>query len=141
MGSAERLAGRPVHAVDRLPAPALFFASGLTQYLGAALAIGLFAVMPPATVAWLRIVIAAVVLLLWRRPWQQAWTRGDLLVLAAFGAVLAAMNITFYTAIHYLPLGTAVAIEFIGPVAVSYTHLRAHETPEHLVRRLLLEKK
>ena len=26
-----------------------------------------------------------------------------------------------------------------GPV--SYTHLRAHETPEHLVCRLLLEKK
>eukprot|EP00658_Telonema_sp_P-2_P017026 TRINITY_DN16590_c0_g1_i6.p1 TRINITY_DN16590_c0_g1~~TRINITY_DN16590_c0_g1_i6.p1 ORF type:complete len:123 (+),score=36.93 TRINITY_DN16590_c0_g1_i6:269-637(+) len=28
-----------------------------------------------------------------------------------------------------------------GPEAVSYTHLRAHETPEHLVCRLLLEKK
>ena len=28
-----------------------------------------------------------------------------------------------------------------GPQAVSYTHLRAHETPEHLVCRLLLEKK
>src|SRR5678815_1089983 len=28
-----------------------------------------------------------------------------------------------------------------GPIAVSYTHLRAHETPEHLVCRLLLEKK
>src|SRR5678815_1828117 len=27
------------------------------------------------------------------------------------------------------------------PAAVSYTHLRAHETPEHLVCRLLLEKK
>src|SRR5678816_4363063 len=27
------------------------------------------------------------------------------------------------------------------PTAVSYTHLRAHETPEHLVCRLLLEKK
>eukprot|EP00658_Telonema_sp_P-2_P067748 TRINITY_DN56685_c0_g1_i1.p1 TRINITY_DN56685_c0_g1~~TRINITY_DN56685_c0_g1_i1.p1 ORF type:complete len:108 (-),score=30.80 TRINITY_DN56685_c0_g1_i1:56-379(-) len=26
-------------------------------------------------------------------------------------------------------------------MAVSYTHLRAHETPEHLVCRLLLEKK
>ena len=29
----------------------------------------------------------------------------------------------------------------IGMVSVSYTHLRAHETPEHLVCRLLLEKK
>eukprot|EP00658_Telonema_sp_P-2_P066593 TRINITY_DN5557_c0_g1_i9.p1 TRINITY_DN5557_c0_g1~~TRINITY_DN5557_c0_g1_i9.p1 ORF type:complete len:101 (-),score=14.51 TRINITY_DN5557_c0_g1_i9:75-377(-) len=27
------------------------------------------------------------------------------------------------------------------PGPVSYTHLRAHETPEHLVCRLLLEKK
>src|SRR5678816_875277 len=32
-------------------------------------------------------------------------------------------------------------IESEGPIAVSYTHLRAHETPEHLVCRLLLEKK
>ena len=29
----------------------------------------------------------------------------------------------------------------LGAAAVSYTHLRAHETPEHLVCRLLLEKK
>ena len=28
-----------------------------------------------------------------------------------------------------------------GEEAVSYTHLRAHETPEHLVCRLMLEKK
>ena len=28
-----------------------------------------------------------------------------------------------------------------SPASVSYTHLRAHETPEHLVCRLLLEKK
>ena len=30
---------------------------------------------------------------------------------------------------------------WLTPHAVSYTHLRAHETPEHLVCRLLLEKK
>src|SRR5678816_4843172 len=36
-----------------------------------------------------------------------------------------------------VPLVTAV----FGTVYVSYTHLRAHETPEHLVCRLLLEKK
>src|SRR5678816_386275 len=29
----------------------------------------------------------------------------------------------------------------VSGIAVSYTHLRAHETPEHLVCRLLLEKK
>ena len=34
---------------------------------------------------------------------------------------------------------SAAAGEVVGPV--SYTHLRAHETPEHLVCRLLLEKK
>src|SRR5678815_1061086 len=29
-------------------------------------------------------------------------------------------------------------LDFIDPSSVSYTHLRAHETPEHLVCRLLL---
>eukprot|EP00658_Telonema_sp_P-2_P035379 TRINITY_DN2573_c0_g1_i10.p1 TRINITY_DN2573_c0_g1~~TRINITY_DN2573_c0_g1_i10.p1 ORF type:complete len:163 (+),score=20.27 TRINITY_DN2573_c0_g1_i10:147-635(+) len=36
----------------------------------------------------------------------------------------------------WIPLSTSPS-----PEAVSYTHLRAHETPEHLVCRLLLEKK
>src|SRR5674536_152706 len=34
-----------------------------------------------------------------------------------------------------------LSARWIGPESVSYTHLRAHETPEHLVCRLLLEKK
>ncbi|HEY0189332.1 MAG TPA: EamA family transporter [Cellulomonas sp.] len=102
-----------------MPAPALFVASGLAQYGGAALAIGLFAVLPSPTVAWLRIAVAALVLLAWRRPWRARWTRPDLLAAVAFGVVLAAMNIAFYLAIDVLPLGTAVAIEFLGPVAVA----------------------
>lgn len=36
----------------------------------------------------------------------------------AFGTVLAGMNSTFYVALECLPLGTAVAVEFSGPVAV-----------------------
>ena len=32
-------------------------------------------------------------------------------------------------------------VKFVNNKPVSYTHLRAHETPEHLVCRLLLEKK
>jgi len=104
---------------DRIPAPLVFLASGLTQYLGAALAVGLFAVLPAASVAWWRIAVSAAVLLAWRRPWRQAWTRSDLVGAAAFGIVLATMNVCFYLAIEYLPRGTAVAIEFLGPVVVA----------------------
>jgi inner membrane transporter RhtA len=116
MGATGRAAGGPA---DRVPAPAVFLASGLTQYVGAALAVGLFAALPAASVAWWRIAVSALVLLAWRRPWRQRWTRTDLLGAAAFGVVLATMNVSFYIAIEHLPLGTAVAIEFLGPVAVA----------------------
>jgi len=104
---------------DRVPAPVLFLGSGFTQYCGAALAIGLFAVIPAASVAWWRLAVSAVVLLAWRRPWRQPWTRRELGAAALFGVVLATMNVVFYVAIAYLPLGTAVAIEFLGPVVVA----------------------
>ena len=105
--------------LGRVPAPALFVVSGLTQYLGAAIAVGLFTVLPAPTIAWARVAVAAVVLGLWRRPWRTRWTRAELGASALFGVVLALMNVTFYIAISSLPLGTAVAIEFIGPVAVA----------------------
>jgi inner membrane transporter RhtA len=104
---------------SRVPAPALFMASGLSQYVGAAIAVELFVVMPPATVAWWRVVVAAIFLLLWRRPWRQRWTRRALAASALFGVVLAGMNLLFYLAIDHLPLGTAVSLEYLGPVAVA----------------------
>ena len=89
------------------------------MYAGAAVAVLLFASVAPAGVAWLRLVGAALFLLLWRRPRRAAW-RGRRLVLAgAFGLVTALMNVAFYEAIARLPLGTAVAVEFAGPVAVA----------------------
>ncbi|WP_426594041.1 EamA family transporter [Cellulomonas sp. McL0617] len=104
-----------------MPAPLLFALSGLTQYLGAAVAVRVFGTLTPASVAWLRVTIAAVVLLLWRRPWRTRglWTWPALRTAIVFGIVLALMNVTFYIAIDHLPLGTAVAIEFLGPVAVA----------------------
>ncbi|ACQ81720.1 protein of unknown function DUF6 transmembrane [Beutenbergia cavernae DSM 12333] len=110
---------RPTGVADRVPAPALFIAAGVSQYYGAALAIGLFAVTLPTTVAWVRLLVAAVVLLAWKRPWRVAWTRRELLASALFGLVLGGMNLLFYVAIAYLPLGAAVAIEFAGPVALA----------------------
>jgi inner membrane transporter RhtA len=99
--------------LDRLPPQALFVAAALSQYVGAALAVLLFTKVPAAGVAWLRVLAS------WRRPWHTRWTAPRLGLVTAFGLVLAAMNITFYLAIDRLPLGTAVAIEFCGPIAVA----------------------
>ncbi|MGO1317022.1 MAG: EamA family transporter [Cellulomonadaceae bacterium] len=104
--------------MSRIPAPVLFLVSGITQYVGAGVAVGLFARIEAPAVAWARIAIAAVLLIAWRRPWRAQWTRAGLVRAAGFGAVLAAMNVTFYMSLVYLPLGNAVAIEFVGPVLV-----------------------
>jgi inner membrane transporter RhtA len=103
----------------RAPAPVLFVIGAVSMYAGAALAVGLFHLLAPAAVAVLRMLGAAVVLLVWRRPGAEAWHGGRLLRAAAFGLATAGMNIAFYEAIARLPLGTAVAIEFCGPVAVA----------------------
>jgi inner membrane transporter RhtA len=102
------------------PAQWLLVAGALSQYLGSALAVTLFTSVPAAGVAWLRIATAAAVLGAWRRPWRRRALRGVTLArVAAFGLALGLMNLCFYEAIARLPLGTAVAIEFIGPIAVA----------------------
>jgi inner membrane transporter RhtA len=100
---------------------ALFVLNAISQYAGASLAVRAFAAMPAAGVAWIRVLTGAVVLGAWRRPWRglRGQTAAALLLVVAFGIALAAMNLAFYLAIERLPLGTAVAIEFIGPVLVA----------------------
>jgi inner membrane transporter RhtA len=78
----------------------------------------LFSHVAAAGVAILRVASAAIVLLAWRRPRLRRGVRGWLLV-AGFGAALASMNLAFYEAIDRIPVGTAVAIEFAGPVTVA----------------------
>jgi inner membrane transporter RhtA len=97
----------------------LFVVGAVSMYIGAALAVDLFDRLSPSAVAVLRLVGAALVLIAWRRPGREAWRRDRLLRAAAFGLATACMNIAFYEAIAQLPLGTAVAIEFCGPVAVA----------------------
>src|SRR3954451_4022702 len=106
-------------APPRLPAQALFICGAVSQYAGSALAVLLFDRVPASGVAWLRIVSAAVALVAWRRPWRSTWNARRLALVAAFGCVLGLMNLTFYLSIDRLPLGTAVAIEFAGPIAVA----------------------
>lgn len=98
---------------------ALFGAGVISQYLGAACAVWLFDSVAPEGVAWLRVFAAAVILIVARRSWRGTWTRSSLGWAAAFGIVLASMNLSIYFAIDKLPLGTATAIEFVGPIVVA----------------------
>jgi inner membrane transporter RhtA len=102
-----------------LPPELLFVAGGISGYLGAALAVLLFGRIDAAGVTLLRVASAALLLVAWRRPRLPALGSRRWLLLAAFGAALAFMNLAFYLAIARIPVGTAVAIEFAGPVAVA----------------------
>jgi inner membrane transporter RhtA len=111
--------GRRSGCARALPPHLYFVVSAVFHYLGPAFAVLLFQRVDVLGVAWLRIVSAAVVFALWRRPWW-AFVRLDRLgrlTALAWGGVLAVMNCCFYVAIARLPLGTVAAIEFL-PVIV-----------------------
>lgn len=103
----------------RISPEALFAVGAVSQYLGAATAVELFAELRPGTVALLRVAGAGAVVVVLRRSWRRHWSPVELAWTAAFGAALASMNLFFYLAIERVPLGNSVAIEFIGPIAVA----------------------
>ena len=87
--------------------------------LGAAVAINLFPVLGPVGTTFLRVAFSAVVLVAAARgtiAWSARRHAGSLLL---YAAILGAMNLSFYGAISRIPLGIAVAIEFVGPLGVA----------------------
>jgi inner membrane transporter RhtA len=119
MNDRRRHTSAVVASAAATPPEAWFAVGAVSQYLGAAIAVGLFDEIDAPGVAWLRVLGAAIVVVAIRRPWRRAWSATDLAWVAAFGTALAGMNLFFYLAIQELPLGNAVAIEFLGPVAVA----------------------
>ncbi|MHB1088248.1 MAG: EamA family transporter [Acidimicrobiales bacterium] len=73
---------------------------------------------PSASSAW-RFLIGAVVLLAFTRPRVLQWTRHQWIGALALGVSTAFMNMSFYQAIARIPLGSAVTIEFLGPLLVA----------------------
>ncbi|WP_136035564.1 EamA family transporter [Microbacterium sp. K35] len=97
----------------------LVIGSCLSLPFGAAVAAQLFPVLGPWGVTSLRVAIAAVLLVVLVRPRVRGWTRQQWLAAVLFGVSLAAMNGFFYAAIDRIPLGPAVAIEFLGPLVLA----------------------
>jgi inner membrane transporter RhtA len=93
--------------------------SMLSVQVGAALAKDLFHALGSNGTVFLRIAIAALVLLFTQRPRIRGYARADYAALVAFGLVVAGMNTAFYAAIARLPLGIAVTIEFVGPLGIA----------------------
>jgi inner membrane transporter RhtA len=91
---------------------------GSVQF-GAAFANQLFDDAGPGGVVLLRLLLSAGILLAIARPSLRRRSRADRTAVLLFGLVLGAMNWSFYEALHRLPLGVAVTIEFIGPLAVA----------------------
>lgn len=99
---------------SRVPPEGVFVVSATSMYLGAALATTLFDELQPVAVAWLRVVFAGLLLL----PVSRV-PRDRLMLVAGFGVALVCMNLSFYTAISIIPMGSAVSIEFLGPIVVA----------------------
>lgn len=103
----------------RLGPVALVVAGGLSVQFGSAVAVLLMPRAGALGVVTLRLVLAAAVLLIVCRPRLRGHSRADWGTVLAFGAAMSGMNILFYLAIDRIPLGAAVTLEVLGPLALS----------------------
>jgi inner membrane transporter RhtA len=87
--------------------------------LGLAASVGLSAQLGAEGVAWLRLAWAGVILLILARPWRASWTRATLGTCVLLGIATAGMTLMFMAAAVRIPLGTASALEFLGPLGVA----------------------
>jgi len=113
--SLSTLTGRTFGAI---PPTALVLLGIVSVQLGSAIAKNLFVTVGSfGTVALRLFFAAAVLMLLWRpslRLDRRTWA-----VVLSYGVILGLMNLCFYLSLSRIPLGIAVTIEFLGPLAVA----------------------
>jgi inner membrane transporter RhtA len=94
-------------------------AAMLCVQIGLAVSVGLFDDIGPEGAACLRLTWAGVLALAIVRPRRGTYSRAALRGGVVLGVVTAAMTMLFMAAVDHLALGTAVALEFLGPLAIA----------------------
>ncbi|MFB7332939.1 DMT family transporter [Streptomyces adustus] len=131
--SATTSSSSPTSATDPVPVPTggaprrlgslgpvgLVLAGGVSVQFGGALAVTLMPRAGALGVVSLRLLVAALVLLLVCRPRLRGHSRADWGTVVVFGIAMSAMNGLFYQAVDRIPLGPAVTLEVLGPLALS----------------------
>lgn len=126
-GSISEAGGLPQRArtlsLGAVPPPALIMLGILSVQVGAGMAKHLFDRMSPDAVVLMRLATSALVLTFVSRKVLRTvlrdHSRRDLAIAAGFGLTLALMNFSIYQSFSRIPLGVAVTIEFLGPLAVA----------------------
>ncbi|MFF4650356.1 DMT family transporter [Streptomyces sp. NPDC001380] len=122
-GPAPRPPGRRtptlLRRLDSVPAPLFCLLAMGTVQSGIALSTPLFGPLGVTGTTFLRLVVAAAVLLTATRPRLRDRSPRDLASAGLLGVASAGMTLLFAGAVHRLPMGTAATIEFLGPLAVS----------------------
>jgi inner membrane transporter RhtA len=93
--------------------------AAISQEVGAAFAVGLFAALGAIGAVFVRLFVAGVILCVAVRPRLRGLSRRAWLSAVALAATVTVMNVCFYNALTRVPLGVAVTVEALGPLALS----------------------
>jgi inner membrane transporter RhtA len=93
--------------------------AAISQEVGAAFAVGLFAALGAIGAVFVRLLVAGVILCVAVRPRPRGLSRQAWLSAVALAAAVTVMNVCFYNALTRIPLGVAVTVEALGPLALS----------------------
>ena len=104
---------------EPLPAWSMAVAAMMMIQLSSAFSIGLIELVGPAGTAWMRLAFGGIIFLVIARPQLRRIRRQDVPAILGLGAATGLMSVAFLSALERIPLGTAVAIEFLGPLAVA----------------------
>ncbi len=122
MGRSDDTAAMPRPSV--VPPQLMVVGAIVSVQVGAAIGRSLFDEMGATGVTFLRVFLAAVVLVVAVRPNVRSWDRRAWTAAVALGTALGCMNLVFYLSLRTVPLGVAVTVEFLGPLLLALVQTR-----------------